>query len=439
MEKKVSVINGFSTLCSFLFSFSSSASFSVSDSPASTISIWSVGSTHAMADSPKNKPVNARHITKTTLGLLKKHINALSDEDCFMKTQGKRKLPLKSFYAGKRMYNCGRTDVIMNSRRKFIRQSVALAATSAVLPSACAEGKSETAQNNKGPILLSTWFHGMPANEKGMDVLSSGGSILDAVEQGVMVVEANPEYESVGFGGLPDRDGNVTLDACIMDAEGNAGSVCFLQNIKHPISVARKVMEETPHVMLAGNGARKFALEQGFLEEDLMTDNSRKKWEKWKLKSKYEPKVNWENHDTIGMIGMDENGDLAGSCTTSGMAFKLHGRVGDSPIIGAGLFVDNEVGAAVATGNGELMMKTLGSFLIVELMRNGRSAQEACEEAIDRIMKRYDTSDMQVGYLALSKAGAVGSMAIKSGFNFAETSNGKTELKDSNYLEEWGN
>lgn len=309
-----------------------------------------------------------------------------------------------------------------------------------LLPAACApkaESKTATQIAKYGTKILSTWKHGVEANIEANRIITEGGSILDAVEAGVKITEADEENLSVGIGGLPDRDGNITLDACIMDSQGNAGSVCFLQNIKHPITVARLVMEKTPHVMLAGKGALKFALENGFQQEDLMTEKSRKAWEQWKITSKYEPKVNWENHDTIGMIGMDNAGNLAGSCTTSGMAYKLHGRVGDSPIIGAGLYVDNEVGAAVATGNGELMMKTLGSFLIVELMRNGRTAQEACEEAIDRIEKKYDTEGMQVGYLAMDKSGETGAQSIYNGFNFAETVFGKTQLIDAKHLRKW--
>lgn len=357
------------------------------------------------------------------------------------KTQRKRKARLKgSSFLKVNEYLSRNKESDVTTRRKFLQQTAALSATVAVAPSACSSPSKQVNRAEKffkGAKILSTWIHGIEANNEAWRILSNGGSILDAVEGGVKVTEADAENLSVGIGGLPDRDGNVTLDACIMDSEGNAGSVCFLQNIKHPISVARKVMEETPHVMLAGKGALKFALEMGFKEENLLTEKARLAWEKWKVKSEYEPVVNWENHDTIGMVVIDEQQNLAGSCTTSGMAYKLHGRVGDSPILGAGLFVDNDAGAAVATGNGELMMKTLGSFLIVELMRNGRSAQEACEEAIDRIMKKYDTKAMQVGYLALDKSGDTGAMAIKSGFNFAETVNAETELIDSKYLEEW--
>ncbi len=323
----------------------------------------------------------------------------------------------------------------MDNRRTFLKKSLAVTAGVGLIPTSSATPENSLQNENK-PItteskLISTWNHGIEANNEGWRILAKGGSILDAVEKGVMVVEADPSGTSVGIGGTPDRDGNVTLDACIMDKNGNAGSVCFLQNILHPISVARKVMEETPHVMLAGAGALKFAIEQGFKKENLLTEASEKRWKEWLKTAEYKPTANWENHDTIGMLGIDENGNMAGSCTTSGMGYKVQGRVGDSPIIGAGLFVDNEVGGAVATGNGELMMKTLGSFLVVELMKQGASVQAACEEAIDRIVKKYDISNMQVGYLALDKSGNTGAYAIQKGFNYAETLKGNTKLIDA--------
>ncbi|MEN8006013.1 MAG: N(4)-(beta-N-acetylglucosaminyl)-L-asparaginase [Candidatus Krumholzibacteriota bacterium] len=290
------------------------------------------------------------------------------------------------------------------------------------------------------PLIVSTWRHGLPANEKAWQILKDGGRALDAVELGVRVVEADPKITSVGYGGRPDREGHVTLDACIMDETGNAGSVAFLQNIKHPISVARKVMEDTPHVMIVGEGARQFAREQGFTEEDLLTEKARAEWQEWLKKAEYDP---WSppedpyegatNHDTISMLAMDAEGNLSGSCTTSGLAFKMHGRVGDSPIIGAALFVDNEVGAACATGVGEEVMKTLGSFLIVELMRQGASPQEACEEGIRRILARHDNlENVQVGYLAIDKRGRVGAYDIQPWFQYALTGkDGETRLVDA--------
>lgn len=299
------------------------------------------------------------------------------------------------------------------------------------------------------PLVVSTWRHGLPANEAAWKVIAGGGRALDAVEAGVRVPEADPEVMSVGYGGRPDREGHVTLDACIMDEHGQAGAVAFLENIMHPISVARKVMELTPHVMLVGEGARRFAVAQGFPEQDLLTDKARAEWQEWLKSSEYKP---WTpptdpkstssakpsasgNHDTISMLAIDATGNLSGACTTSGLAYKMHGRVGDSPIIGAALFVDNEVGAACATGIGEEVMKTLGSFLIVELMRQGATPQEACEEGIARIRHRHrddDLSRVQVAYLAIDRHGNVGAYDIQPWFQYAITdAEGGTRLVDS--------
>lgn len=273
------------------------------------------------------------------------------------------------------------------------------------------------------PVVISTWNHGIPANKEAWKVLIKGGTALDAVEQGVRTAEANPQVQTVGLGGFPDREGNVTLDACIMDHNSNCGSVSFLQHIKHPISVARKVMEETPHIMLTGEGALQFALEQGFEKEELLTPESKKAYKEWLQKSNYEPVINVENHDTISMLALDENGDLSGACTTSGAAWKMHGRVGDSPIIGAGLFLDNEVGAAAATGLGEAVIRTAGSAMVVELMRQGKSPYEACKEVVERIYKVHknhkDLEYLQVGFIALNKNGEYGSYCLRPGFNFA--------------------
>lgn len=301
------------------------------------------------------------------------------------------------------------------------------------------------------PLVISTWNFGIQANKAAWQVLSQGGRALDAVEKGVMVVEGDPDISSVGYGGLPDRDGHVTLDACIMDETGNAGSVCFLEGFKHPVAVARQVMENSPHVMLAGQGAKRFALDQGFIEENLLTEKSRASWQQWLKTHQYQP---WSplhdpstgderrgqpnpNHDTIGMLALDQAGNLSGCCTTSGLAFKLHGRVGDSPIIGASLFVDNEIGAACATGVGEEVLKTLGSFLIVELMRQGASAQEACEEGVRRIVKRNPEvtrdSSFQVGYIALDKNGQTGAFAVTPWFQYALHDQKSNQLMDGPY------
>jgi len=287
------------------------------------------------------------------------------------------------------------------------------------------------------PVIISTWKHGLPSNVAAMKVLKDGGSVLDAVEHGVWIPEADPDNRSVGLGGLPDRDGHVTLDASIMGPDGNAGSVAFLEHIVHPVSVARKVMEDTPHELLVGEGALQFALEKGFKKENLLTPGAEKAWKRWLEKAKYDPVINWENepnkyHDTIGLLAIDKNGDVAGACTTSGMGFKMRGRGGDSPIIGAGLFVDNEVGAATATGMGELVLKTLGSFLVVEFMRNGMSPQQACEAAVKRIVHKLpENKKFQVGYIAVNKNGETGGYSLQPGFNYAIYQGGKNGLLDA--------
>ena len=305
-------------------------------------------------------------------------------------------------------------------RRTFLQTSTLLGA------SLGATAQAKTSE----PLIIATW-----KNEKatiaGWNKLMETGKALDGVEAGARIPEADPNDTSVGYGGYPDRDGHVTLDACIMDHLGNAGSVTFLEGIMHPISVARAVMEKTPHVMLSGAGALKFALEQGFKVENLLTESSKKAWEEWKKESKYEPVINIERHDTIGLLGIGKSGEIAGACTTSGLAFKMHGRVGDSPIIGGAVFCDDEVGGACATGLGEFVMKTLGSFLIVELMRQGMSPQKACEEAVMRIVKRYKYKEFQIGYLALNKKGEYGAYAIQKGFNYTITKNGKTQVIES--------
>jgi N4-(beta-N-acetylglucosaminyl)-L-asparaginase len=308
-------------------------------------------------------------------------------------------------------------------RRRFIQ--LGLAGTAAYM-AGCADATGTIAEEDanagsgKGPLILSTWDHGMPANERAWDVLNEGGSVLDAVEQGVMVVESDFSNRSVGLGGLPDRDGHVTLDACIQDHDGRAGAVAFVQRFEHPISMARAVMERTPHVMLVGAGAERWALQNGFSTRDVDIPEVRAAWQKWREQSHYEPVANIENHDTIGMVAMDAQGRLAGSCTTSGLAYKVHGRVGDSPIIGAGLFVDGEAGAACATGVGELVIRVAGSHTVVELMRQGRSPEEACKEAVMRIQRKHkELSDMQVGFLAIRADGAYGGYALRSGFSYA--------------------
>ncbi len=292
-------------------------------------------------------------------------------------------------------------------------------------------------KNFSGPRIISTWNHGFEANKVAWKNLSSGNGGLTAVEFGVRVSEDDPNETSVGLGGLPDRTGIVTLDACIMDKNNDCGSVSFLQNIKNPISVARMVMEKTPHIMLSGKGAYDFAIEQGFKSQNLLTKKSKDAWEKWKKSSDYKPVINIENHDTISMLLIDENQDLFGACTTSGAAWKLHGRVGDSPIIGAGLFLDNDIGAAAATGLGEAVIRTSGSAMVVEVMRQGASPFEACKEIVNRISKihknRPEWEYLQVGFIAVNKQGEHAGYSLKKGFNYALHDTKNQKMIDAKY------
>ena len=315
----------------------------------------------------------------------------------------------------------------MTTRRDFIRLS---ALGGGILASSPLFGNG---QESKKPIVISTWNFGLAANEAAWKILSTGGRALDAVEAGAKIPEADPNVTSVGLGGLPDRDGKVTLDACIMDEHGNCGSVAFLQHIVHPISVARLVMEKTPHVMLVGEGALQFALANGFKKTKLLTTDSQKAWKEWLKKADYKPVVNIENHDTIGIVALDAAGNLSGACTTSGLAYKMHGRVGDSPIIGAGLYVDNEIGAATATGVGEEVIRIVGCHLVVELMRQGYAPEEACRHAVERIIKKNPAKarDVQVGFLALNKNGDYGAYCLQKGFNYAVHDTSANRLLDS--------
>jgi N4-(beta-N-acetylglucosaminyl)-L-asparaginase len=330
----------------------------------------------------------------------------------------------------------------MFNRRKFLGSSL-FASTGWFLG---IPGAAPVTTVNK-PIVISTWDFGKAANAAAWELLSNQGRALDAVEAGVKIPEADPNNHFVGFGGLPDRDGHVTLDACIMDENSNCGSVMCLENIVHPISVARLVMEKTPHIVLAGDGALQFALANGFKKENLLTPESEKIWKEWLRQSKYEPVINVENkkysatgknfapggpqnHDTIGMLALDAGGNLSGACTTSGLAFKMHGRVGDSPIIGAGLFVDNEIGAATSTGVGEEVIRIVGSHLVVENMRQGLSPRDACRKAVERIVTRdpEKAKGLQVGFLAMKKDGSYGAYCIQKGFTYAVRSGSEEKI-----------
>ena len=330
----------------------------------------------------------------------------------------------------------------MASRRKFLQQSL-VGSTAIVTGNRLFAGCSSSEGPANFPIVVSTWDFGMAANAAAWKILDKNGRSLDAVEAGVRVPEADPTNQSVGYGGLPDRDGRVTLDACIMDEHYNCGSVMCLEHIMHPISVARLVMEKTPHIILAGEGALRFALANGFKKENLLTPKSEKDWKEWLKTANYAPVKNIENqlydhqkdsmpggrdnHDTIGMLAIDQKGQMSGACTTSGLAYKMQGRVGDSPVIGAGLYVDNEIGAATATGVGEEVIRIVGAHLIVELMRQGRKPEAACKEAVERILKRNPARarEIQVGFLALNKKGEYGAYCLQKGFTYSVRS--KTE------------
>ena len=324
----------------------------------------------------------------------------------------------------------------MESRRNFLKTSALAAAAVITNVNESKASSLKVSSTGTKPIVISTWKFGIQANEAAWEVLNKNGKALDAVEAGVKVPEGNMSERSVGLGGRPDRDGHVTLDACIMDELSNIGSVACLEHIEHPISVARAVMEKTPHVMLVGDGALQFALSQGFPKVTEVVEESQKEWKEWLKTSNYKPIVNIENHDTIGMIALDANGNLSGACTTSGMAYKMHGRVGDSPIIGAGLYVDNEVGAATATGHGEEVIRIAGSHLVVELMRQGRTPETACKEAVERVVKlmkirNKNLTDIQVGFIALNKSGEYGAYCLQSGFNYAVHDSTGNRLLDS--------
>ena len=337
----------------------------------------------------------------------------------------------------------------MLNRRKFLQ----LSALTAPLFSA---GRSITNgfEESTKPIVISTWDSGMPVNAEAWKILSTGGRALDAVEAGAIYIE-NELNCCVGLGGYPDRDGIVTLDSCIMDEYANCGAVAGLERIKHPVSVARKVMEKTPHVILVGNGAQQFALENGFaLESKELSEDAKKAYENWLKKNEYKPVINIENkkqngpfapnffedgtanHDTMGLVAMDTHKNLSGAVTTSGMAFKVHGRVGDSPIIGAGLFVDNETGAATSSGVGEEVIRICGTHLVVEFMRQGYSPEMACKKAVERIVKRdrAKAKTLQVGFLALNKKGQYGAYAIQKGFVFSVKSEKENGIHPSKFL-----
>jgi isoaspartyl peptidase/L-asparaginase-like protein (Ntn-hydrolase superfamily) len=285
--------------------------------------------------------------------------------------------------------------------------------------------------NNGKTIFVSTW-NNQSANRIATQSAKNGKNTIDAIVDGISHVESDINDMSVGKGGRPDREGDVTLDSCIMDHEGNAGGVCYMKDIEHPIQVARDVMYHTPHVLLAGDGATNFALQRGYEKINLLSTKAKIAYKEWKVKSEYKPTPNIEQHDTIGMIGIHDR-RLGGGCSTSGLAYKMQGRVGDSPIIGAGLYVDGEVGACTATGMGEIMMKNLSSFLVVEFMRSGDSPAEACRKAVKRVADKIKGSkkDQQMGLIAIDKDGNVGAYSVLPGFVYAVTIDGETNVLES--------
>lgn len=339
----------------------------------------------------------------------------------------------------------------MLNRRKFLKMS------SLSIPLLSLNGVNEIGIT-KRPIIVSTWGDGMKVNAEAWKILSDKGRSLDAVECGARWMEDQINC-CVGLGGYPDRDGIVTLDSCIMDEQANCGAVAAIERIKHPVSVARKVMETTPHVLLAGDGAQQFAIENGFeLQPAVLSDAAKKAYENWLKKIEYRPEINIENkkgngpfapaffedgssnHDTMGIVALDAAGNMSGAVTTSGMAFKIHGRVGDSPIIGAGLYVDNEVGAATSSGVGEEVIRICGTHLVVEFMRQGLSPEKACEKAVMRIVNRdrEKAKTIQVGFLALDNKGRHGAFAIQKGFVYAVKSEGEENIIASKYIYDYG-
>ena len=270
----------------------------------------------------------------------------------------------------------------------------------------------------RAPIILSTWKFGLKANEAGWKVLTNDGTALDAVEVAARTIESDPEESSVGYGGYPNENGVVQLDAAIIDGRTNRmGAVGALENIKNPCSVARKIMEEGKHIFLVGAGAQEFALKHGFKEENLLTPKSLR-WYAEQL----EKQASTQGHDTIGVLSLDLHGNLAVVCTTSGLAMKWAGRVGDSPLIGAGLYLDPQVGGATGTGVGERA--------IVEFMRNGLSPQEACEKLIRRVAERNRSHlDFQLGFIAINTEGHTGAAGLQDGFIYAEFYNHQNLLK----------
>ena len=332
------------------------------------------------------------------------------------------------------------------NRRRFIQGSAGLSAMGAMSLGRAVEGASTCVEMNlptpqiEAPLFIATWPFGKVSCEAAVKVAKQGGSMVDAIEQGIWVTEADVKNASVGIGGMPNAAGEVELDACIMTGpDHNAGSVGAIQDVLHPISVARMVMEKTPHVMLVGDGAQRFAFDNGVSPTDLLTAEQRKRWKEWQAaESAKKPKIDEDHHDTIAMLGIDAKGDLYGGCSTSGWGYKIPGRIGDSPIIGSGLYVDNQVGAAGATGLGENVMRHCGSFLVVEMMRNGATPTEACEQAIRRIaeLDPKNLGNLDINFIALNKQGDYGAAGTSQGFKYSVANPKESGVKAAKALTE---
>ena len=329
-------------------------------------------------------------------------------------------------------------------RRSFVKLGAVGLAASVVSPVFSRDDNAvgvPVTEYTGGAKMISTWSHGQPANQAGWKKLEAGGTSLDAVEAGARQTESDVTNRSVGIGGMPDREGHVTLDACIMDWESNCGSVGFLEGIAHPISVAKHIMQNTPHVMLVGAGAKQYALKHKFETIKTPLPEVKKEWEKWKKEQAEiarKPEINHENHDTIGLLAIDAKGRISGACTTSGWAYKLPGRLGDSPIIGSGLFVDQEVGGAVATGLGESIIRIAGAHTVVELMRQGKTPEQACKETVERLIRKHkDMSGLQCAFIAINTKGEIGGFSVYNGFNYALKTATKDELVDTPFDRKW--
>jgi N4-(beta-N-acetylglucosaminyl)-L-asparaginase len=335
----------------------------------------------------------------------------------------------------------------MFDRRNFLKSTSAAALVGGTSLACRKEGLDPKMNHSKSnqdvgfPRFVSTWKFGKAVNDAALKTVNEGGSMLDAIEKGIWVAESDAQNASVGLGGIPAANGAVQLDACIMNGpDHNAGSVAGMEEILHPVSVARKVMEETIHVMLVGEGAKQFALENGFQKTDLLTDQQRKSYEGYLEKNATEKeeqqKVDENHHDTIALVGVDAQGNLYGGCSTSGWGYKIPGRVGDSPIIGSGLYVDNEVGGAGATGIGENVMRYCASFMIVEEMRHGASPQEAIENVIERIAKKdpKKAEDLAINFVAINKSGETGAAGTSQGFTYAVTDPVNSEVRAAKAL-----